>query len=226
MGIAYGILGFTAATILAWVFVRWKVYPFLSWALFVIADFLAVVVGNKKYQKKALEIRSLVELGNIFVTCPPEQKSRKVVEWLVYRTQLTKVGEDYARIEVWINSTNLLLEAHPDLNDNLMFIIEGHFEKLDVRKLTILLIDVFKQYFDLKDKLSSDYFKQLIFGLNKALLLLRSGGVKESNLKEIYKTLFRVYRLTQSYASLQKNKHLTEKEFYEKIAVLLTRLSA
>jgi hypothetical protein len=226
VGIVYGVLVFFAVAVLSWMFTNWKISRYLSWVLFVASDFSAKVLGNKEYQKRALEMKSVVDLSVFLINTPLENRPKKIVEWLVVETATLKSSGDKAAVEHWVRTIQLLFESHPELNDNLMFVVAGHYERLDVRKLTVLMIDVLKQFFDLKDKLSSDYFKQLIFGLNKALILLRNNGVTEHNLKEIYKTLFRVYRLTQSYTSLQRNKHLTEKEFYAKVAAILARLSA
>jgi hypothetical protein len=110
----------------------------------------------------------------------------------------------------------MALLSHKEIFDTVKA-LDNH-EDLEVKKATLVAIDVLGVFFDLKDKLAKEYFQHLIYGINKCLLLLRDGGTGKRSLKKVASTLWRVYKLTKAYKYLQGRKNLTEEEFYAKVS--------
>jgi len=96
--------------------------------------------------------------------------------------------------------------------------ISLHSENLEVIKATLVAIDIAGEYVDRSDDLGQEYFKHLIFGINKALLLLRDEGTDKKTLKKVVSTIYRTYKLTKAYRRLRDLGDLTEAELNAKIS--------
>ncbi len=117
----------------------------------------------------------------------------------------------------------ILLISHKEIADVIRSIQAGP-KSIEVEKATYLAIDVFGEFINLQTNLGQKYFQHLIFGLNKALLLIRDNGTHRRTLKKVVSTLFRVYKITKAYRHRLGLKNLTEVELYEKVIGMFGRM--
>ena len=138
-----------------------------------------------------------------------------------YRRVFDDPGKDEAFYRKLAAAMTEIMRHSDDLVYNFVYFSHKNFYGIEVKKLTLILIDVFGQLFDLKDKLDAQYFKHLIYGLNQCLVSLRINGTNDKSVKRMGAVLFRLYKLTKAYHSLKSDQFLSEKEFYEKAARIL-----
>lgn len=131
-----------------------------------------------------------------------------------YRPDTGGLTEEQAR-QVSAASYMALL-SHEEILDTVKSLSDH--KDLEVRKATLVAIDILGELFDLGDDLSQEYFQHLIYGINKCLVLLKKGGYDKRTLKKVTSTLWRVYKLTKAYKYLQGRKGLTKEEFYAKVS--------
>lgn len=109
----------------------------------------------------------------------------------------------------------LFLVSHEDLFNAVAAIRENH-GNLNVQRATTLAIDVLGEIVSRKSELGQIYFQQLIYGINRILLIIRDKGTDKKALKEVVSVLFRVYQLTRAYRHQKGLSNLSEVEFYAK----------
>jgi len=102
--------------------------------------------------------------------------------------------------------------------------LQNH-EDLDVRKATLIAIDVLGELFDREDELSREYFQHIVYGLNQCLVKFKKSGQEPDNMRDIYGILWRMYQLTKAYNASLGSQGLTKEEFYGKISAILTAMS-
>jgi hypothetical protein len=114
--------------------------------------------------------------------------------------------------------------SHDEIMETLSSVFTTH-EDLDVRKATLLVVDILGEMIYLKDKLGQQYFQHVVYGLNKCLKLLRDKGTDKRNLKEITSTLFRIYKLTKAYRHRRKLSGMPAGDFYDKIISIVEHMA-
>lgn len=112
-------------------------------------------------------------------------------------------GHDKVEAERIASVIFAMLVANKELHDTITALLHKHPENVEVKRLTVLAIDVFGSVFDLKDKLNYQYYEHLIYAINKCLLILREDGLSERTLKRSGAVLFRLYKLTMAYNRLK-----------------------
>jgi hypothetical protein len=116
----------------------------------------------------------------------------------------------------------MLLKSHDELLKTVCALWDH--PRMDVRKTTLLCIDVLGELFDLKDEFTQEYFQLLIYSINKTLLIFRDEGTGRRSVKKISSTLFRIYKITRAYKHLRSSGGMTEEEFHASISGAFTRL--
>lgn len=111
------------------------------------------------------------------------------------------------------------------LSDNISYILNNKRSKLEVKKLTLLVIDTLGLLFNLEDELESEYYQHLVYAFNKIVRILRDNDSKEKALTDSGEVLFRVYKLTKAYGYLKSRKSLSREQFYEKLKSILSTFS-
>lgn len=114
--------------------------------------------------------------------------------------------------------------SYDDIMETLASVYDTH-EDLDVRKGTLVVVDILGELVYLKDKLGQQFFQTIVYGLNKCLKLLRDNGTDKRNLKEITSTLFRIYKLTKAYRHRRKLAGMTAGDFYDKIIDIIEHMA-
>lgn len=147
-----------------------------------------------------------------------EEELKKAIQTLI----VSAVGKELLPKEaVAIQRMNevmyQLLTTDFEFRKNVAFILNDDWHNIDVRNITLLLISTVGQFFDLKNDLSQQYFKQLIYGINLILMELKDKGLNKDSVERSLSVLIRLYRLTQAYKSLHITKNISVKEYREKI---------
>ena len=114
--------------------------------------------------------------------------------------------------------------SHGEIMETLASVWETH-EDLDVRKATLLVVDILGELVNLKDALGQQYFQHLVYGLNKCFKLLRDKGLDKRNLKVVTSTLFRIYKLTKAYRYRRKLSGNTAGELYDEIIRIVEHMA-
>jgi hypothetical protein len=114
--------------------------------------------------------------------------------------------------------------SHKDLMETLASVSTGH-EGLDVVRATTLCIDILGEAVHLEDALGQQYFQHLIYGINKALIVIRDQGTNPRALKKVASTLFRVYKITKAYRMRRRLSGMKAGEVYDKIIDLLEHVT-
>lgn len=118
----------------------------------------------------------------------------------------------------------LVIFSYKDIYNTVKVLMESP-KNIDVKNITLLSIDIIGELVDRSDELGQEYFQHIIYGINKVLLLISKDGFSEANLKSIYATLYRVYKLTLAYNKIRLSNNLSREEFYEKINKVLNSYS-
>lgn len=132
------------------------------------------------------------------------------------------VGKHYCNLRRLSSSLYTLIVNHKELADCIKALSKS--SNIQVKKTTLLAIDVLGELFDLEDRLDRDFFQHLIYGLNKVLLQLRDGGYTKRSVSQTSVTLWRIYQLTRAYSRHKNNKGLTRKQFEKKVVSTLGKL--
>jgi len=114
--------------------------------------------------------------------------------------------------------------SYEEITETMASVWETHAD-LDVRKATLLVVDVMGELINREDELGQVYFQHLIYGINKSLILIRDHGTDKRALKTVTSTLFRVYKLSKAYRYRRKLTGHTEGDFYDKIIAIFEHMA-
>lgn len=112
----------------------------------------------------------------------------------------------------------VLIISNEKLRTSIQALIEGRPEDIEVKKLTVICIDLFALLFNLRDKLSLEYYQHLIYAINRVLVTVRDEGFTEKGIKDAGAIMFRMYKVTLAF---RKQQSYNVKEFYETINKML-----
>jgi hypothetical protein len=205
------------ALIAAFALKKWPVLQYSRWVLSIVKDYIEIVLVKSKYSE-VLEGIDVTRSFLAYSKCLAYSRTKSDVS--SYSSSFIKdiyPEKSRAEVESLAKAIAFIFEARNELKENLSYIIDRDFHLLEVKKLTLLFIDVLGNFYNLREDLDRVHFEQITVGLNKILLLLRDGGPGKENLKKVYATTFRIYKLTKAYRSLKSSKRLTEAQFYGKL---------
>lgn len=231
MGFALIILGAFMLGTSLYVFKKYpkarKLLPWLSWLAHTIQISIDHWGFKRSYKEGTKVITQLFVVAGIVAQKDESLRdSRKLMETLLssaYSILHDKQGltpaEQGVMMAAYVAAIN-----HDEIMETLASVWKTH-EDLDVRKATLLCVDILGEAMFLEDDLGQEYFQHLIYGLNKSLKLLRAEGLDKRNLKEITATLFRVYRLTKAYRHRRALSGMDSGEVYDKIISILEHMA-
>lgn len=201
--------------------------PWFAWVVSIIQVSVDHWGFQQKYKDEAdLAARFFVMAGSMAASPLELRDSRKSVGRMLDKAYtIFRPGKKLTTSEKKIMMAAYVAAiSHDEIMETLASVWETH-EDLDVRKATLLSIDILGELVNLKDKLGQQYFQHLIYGLNKSLLLLRDKGMDKRNLKVVTSTLFRVYKLTKAYRYRRKLSGKSAGEFYDKIISIIEHMA-
>ena len=130
-----------------------------------------------------------------------------------------------ARAEAIAKAAYVVLLENQDIATNIRYLLDQKYSSLEVQKLTLLLIDAIGQFFNMKDKLEDQFFKDIIYALNQCLMSIKKGGVGKKSVERIGEILFRLHKISRAYGKLKDaRKPITKREFYEKVYRIIALL--
>ncbi len=204
-----------------------KVLPWISWAL----EITKITVDYWGFQQK---YKSSTELAaRFFVTASSIALGKKQLRDV--RKDISVIIEEaYSALNPerplteterkMMTAAYVVAISYDEITETMASVWETH-DDLDVRKATLLAIDIVGELVDLKDSLGKQYFQHLIYGINKSLKLIRDHGTDKRNLKKISSTLFRVYKLSKAYRHRRNLSGYTEGEFYDKVIAIFEHMA-
>jgi hypothetical protein len=201
--------------------------PWFAWLFRIVQVTLVHWEYQLKYREGTdLAARFFVMAGSMAASPHELRDSRKAVGAMLDEAYLTfRPGQKLTSAEKSVlMSVYVAAISYDEIMESLASVWETH-EDLEVRKATIVLIDILGEVVNLKNKLGQEYFQHLIYGLNKCLILLRDNGMDKRNLKVITSTLFRIYKLTKAYRLRRRLSGATAGEFYDKIISLIEHMA-
>ena len=93
-----------------------------------------------------------------------------------------------------------------------------HSKSIDVKSITLIVIDTLGELFNLKDKLDRSLFEHIVYVINRSLLSLRDKGYSKKAYEDITFYLFRLRALIRGYYIQKKyKKGLSEEEFRKRL---------
>ncbi len=128
-----------------------------------------------------------------------------------------RTGMTEEQIKRFSKAIQMLVWSNEDIAVNFRHVVANRFQDIEVKKVTLVFIDVLGQLFDLENDLDVEFFQHVIYALNLVLLQLRDSGTSTKAIKEIGRVLFRLYKLTKAYGYLKSTREMTPEEFYEKV---------
>jgi hypothetical protein len=181
---------------------------------------------NKKYADVSQVIKNSTYLIEILAVDTADlRKARDSIRQLVHELhKIIHPGQPSNDFDMdTAIASYMLIISHRELADTIKTIYKDT-QNVDVIQATNLVIDIAGELVNLNDDLGQLYFQQLVYGINKCLLLVRDKGTDKKTLKKVVSILFRVYKLTKAYRHRRGLKNLSEIEFYKKVFDLSTRM--
>lgn len=118
----------------------------------------------------------------------------------IYKQEHGLSLSDIRRVSLFVSD---LVENNDEIVHSIQALLNDRLQDVEVRKLTVLAIDVLAHLFDLKDELSSDYYQHLVYAINRVLVNLRDHGLTKKGVRKSGAILFRLYKLTRAYQNLK-----------------------
>lgn len=131
---------------------------------------------------------------------------------------------DHDKVKKFSGALYVLFAEQAELRDSLASFSD--VKNLEVKRLTLLAIDVLGEFFTLSNDLDRDYFQHLIYGINKALVELRADGLTRKGIAKVSATLWRLYQITRAYSHQAGLANLTRAEFNEKVKEAIDSLTS
>jgi len=212
-------------------FHRWKVVRgwcyYLPWLASVVRITVDYWGFNKKYSDASLLASRLVVLSKLSsLEGSSLREIRHEVSLLVrdshrlfYPTKKWSKEDERIAVAAYVALIN---------NDeiwNLVRALSRSGVDLDVKKATYLVIDVFGELVDRSDKLGRKYLQQVVYGINKSLIIIRDHGTNKKSLKKVTSILFRIYKLSRAYRHRRFLGDMSKEDFYDKVTELFNSLS-
>jgi len=187
-------------------------------------------VIDRKYSAKLLAAvdEVFVLLSVIDDPKTDEEKAADVatVIYHYYRILNPEDKDNAKKAKATANAVYLVLLNNKELLYNIRAIGQKHYGDIEVKKLTLLSIDTIGAFFNLKNKLDSEFFQHIIYGINKCLLIIRDRGVNKNDIDDLGAVMFRMYKLASAYGMLKGSQKMSKEAFYAKVTVLISRLIA
>ena len=210
-----------------------KKYPssdvLVTWSTWVL-DIVLITVNhwgfNKKYKSATeLAIRLLVTTSTISVDKKNIREARKEVSYIIEEAhKLLSPDKKITDVERKIMvATYVAVISYGDITETMASVWESH-AGLDVKKATLIAIDILGELVLRDDSLGQEYFQHLIYGINKSLKIIRDHGTDKRALKKVTSTLFRIYKLSKAYRHRRRLGGHTEGEFYDKIIAIFEHM--
>lgn len=100
-------------------------------------------------------------------------------------------------------------------------------DNIEVKKITILMIDCLSKAYDLQKKLDRSAFKHVVYGLNLVLIKLREDGYSKDTFNKVGLILKRLLVVLRAYDSLNltKTNSLNIKQLHFKVSKLMSDIS-
>lgn len=150
-----------------------------------------------KFSNLALKYTVVLEAASFYKENPNYATAwlRKFVE----DTRITLESADYSKEEAEraANAISMLLTHH-----NIILDVLASFENsedIEVKKLTVIAVDVFGELFDIQDKLDRSMYEHIVVAINLALLKLRDKGYSQRTYTEIAHIFVRLKKVCMSY---------------------------
>lgn len=228
------ILAIVAAIIAGVVLLMFYKFPdtkkFLPWAAWSL-EIVRITADHWGFQKK---YRSTTDLAaRFFITAAALSTSkkglreaRKEISTIIEEAYQT-LNPDKPLTDVErkiMTAAYVTAISYEEITETMASVWQTH-EDLDVRKATLLVVDVMGELIDRDDELGQLYFQHLIYGINKSLILIRDHGTNKRALKKVASTLFRVYKLSKAYRHRRMLGGHTEGEFYDKIIAIFEHMA-
>lgn len=203
-----------------------KINYFIQWMGTNIRIYLDVFEARKQYKNitlVAIKYSVLLEAINSGLHSDADIK-----EWTAKFVRDTyKVMGHKGLTEEQSNSVAFSISVLINQRQELLQIISSfsNHEGIEVKKATVVAIDVLGELYDLRSSLDRAVFKHVIYALNKCLLLLRDGGYNKKTYTKVGLTLNRLRVIMKSY-NMQKEDDagITVQQLHKKIATVMETL--
>jgi hypothetical protein len=204
-----------------------EVIPWVSWSLELVRITVYHWGFEQKYKSTTdLAARFFITAASISAGKSGLRDVRKEVSAIIEEAYQT-LNPDRPLTDVerkMMTAAYVTAISYDEITEAMASVWETHAD-LDVRKTTLLAIDVLGELVVLEDELGQQYFQHLIYGINKSLKLIRDHGTDKRALKKVASTLFRVYKLSKAYRHRRKLGGHTEGEFYDKIVAIFEHMA-
>lgn len=193
-----------------------------------LTQLLDFVSANWKYKKVYKNSEEVVQQYSILVGVFSRRSFEDISKfWFTqfvvdqyFKTEgAQKSPEDVKRL------TNAVFTMMKYDGRNFMDVIRSVGTKdLNVQKATLIAIDFIGELVNVEDKVDLLFFQDIVYGINRILLLLKNGDHDKKTSYKIGQTLWRMHQIAKVYKEQKSNKALTKDQFEAKLKKQMTEL--
>lgn len=201
-----------------------KYIPFILW----VAKTIRISVDHWNARKAYKDAAQVLERYTILVELYSFSTSSEMSEkWFAkfvrdtYERVFAGTGnkEEAERIS---NAMFTLLVNHKNVIESLQSLHDP--ENIDVQRMTLIFIDFLGEFFTLTNKTDRLFYEQMVVGINRVLLKLKSGGWDKKTINDISAILWRMFQLVRAYKQSLNLTNLSRIEFEKKMQDALSIL--